>query len=414
MDLRTVTRQCAMTTLMLGLVLAGGPLTPALTKGQTDLGAGILPWGEGLPIRPSVELTVCPEGPPRCQFATIQEAIDTAPFTPPFDEWDEREPPSMPLIRIAPGLYRENLVILKSVFLLGDGPERTVVQGQLSAIPSPSPFALFVAGSFGIGVGVTGLTLQGGAQIIGIVGGMIYDNQFLPDPDTGLSGLLVSGQLNLWIFRNRFVGGGPFNVGFQAVDLSFGFFSEGIFGRRDSLVLEENTFTGVSSRPRTPAGQVIAITHAAFITVEDNRIFANEGIGLELRDVQVGRIVDNVIEGNLQGIDASDSALVIRNNQVHRNREYGVILREGSYTFEENALSGNGEAGLALSSLSSDIPRWWIEGNTIVGNRIGLSVNEGAPLEGLECVGNRIEGNTFADYVIGLSPSEELRNRCEP
>ena len=426
MGLRIPTVLRVVVTLPLSLVLAGGLLAYTYTytdsTGQSGSWSGpdplptpsrlYLQESRPLPIQPSVELTVCPEGPPRCSFARIQDAIDAAPYTPPFNEWSERELPSMPFIRIAPGLYRENLVILKSVFLQGEDPDRTVVQGQLSA--TPSPFALFIAGSFGIGVGTTGLTIQGGAQIIGIVGGMIYDNRFLPHPDTGLSGMLVSGQLNLWIFQNRFVGGNPFNRGFSAVDLSFGFFSEGILGRRDSLILEENTFTGVSSRPRASAGPAIAIAGARFVRLEKNRIFANEDVGLEFNDVQVGKIVDNVIEENLQGIDASGSALVLRNNWVHRNRGDGVILREGSYSFEGNVLSGNGEAGLVLASLGPDIPRWWIEGNTIVRNDIGLLLSPSAPLEGLECVDNLIRENAFADYVIGSSPSEELRNRCEP
>jgi pectin methylesterase-like acyl-CoA thioesterase len=51
-------------------------------------------------------LIVCPIGP--CQFQTIQAAIDAAPVNA--------------TIQINPGTYEENLVITKSLKLIGSGP----------------------------------------------------------------------------------------------------------------------------------------------------------------------------------------------------------------------------------------------------------------------------------------------------
>jgi parallel beta-helix repeat protein len=322
----------------------------------------------------------------------------------------------MPLIRIAPGIYRENLLILKSVFLKGIDPNTTIIQGQLDET-SAIPFAVFIAGSLGVAVGITGVTVEGGVQIIGVVGGLIYNNHFLPDPELGLSGMFVSGLLNLWVLQNRFVGGNLSNQGLLAVDLSFGVFSEGILDSgQDSLILQENTFTGVSSRPRNSAGPAVAITHAEFVRIEGNHIFANEDLGLELRDVKLTKILDNRIEGNRAGIDTSDSSLLIIGNEVNRNREYGVALRDGSYSFEENTVSENGDEGLVLFGLLSQADKidWSVKGNEITQNRIGLSMNDLMFLPRLKCVGNRIRENVFADYVVGESqPSEALQNHCE-
>ncbi|MCS6903587.1 MAG: right-handed parallel beta-helix repeat-containing protein [Candidatus Bipolaricaulota bacterium] len=64
----------------------------------------------------SLELTVCPQGSPQCDFSTIQEAIDAAP--------------EGATIRIREGLYRERLTVSKSLRFIG--------AGQIVRI-SPSP-----------------------------------------------------------------------------------------------------------------------------------------------------------------------------------------------------------------------------------------------------------------------------------
>jgi len=74
------------------------------------------PPSEGLP------LTVCPEGPPACQFSTIEAAVEAAS--------------SYDLIQVYPGTYRETLTISKSLRLVATEPERVVLQGARTGEPT--------------------------------------------------------------------------------------------------------------------------------------------------------------------------------------------------------------------------------------------------------------------------------------
>src|SRR4029453_8173359 len=60
-------------------------------------------------------VTVCPSGPPSCDYATIQEALDAV------EDGDS--------IRVAPGTYAGGLNIEKSVRLLGSGASQTTISG---------------------------------------------------------------------------------------------------------------------------------------------------------------------------------------------------------------------------------------------------------------------------------------------
>jgi len=98
-----------------------------------------------LPIEPLVELTVCPQGPPVCQFAKIQEAIDAAPFTAPVESWDP--PPQIPFVTNRRELEGNRMrralgagMILVALFGLGEGPLRWS-EGAPSAIEVSCPKA---------------------------------------------------------------------------------------------------------------------------------------------------------------------------------------------------------------------------------------------------------------------------------
>ena len=94
---------------------------------------------------------ICPEGSPTCRFDRIQAAIDAA------EEGST--------LRIAPGTYTENLVIRKSIRLIGAGVDQVILRPVL---PPPSPtsplFAHISLGEPGVRpfqVWLQGFTLSG-------------------------------------------------------------------------------------------------------------------------------------------------------------------------------------------------------------------------------------------------------------
>jgi hypothetical protein len=89
---------------------------------------------------------VCPEGPPLCPFSKIQEAIEAA---------EEGE-----TIRIAPGTYKVNLVIQKSIKIIGAGEDRVLLQPAVYS-PEYSPIHIFIYSEAPMQVWLEGLSLHG-------------------------------------------------------------------------------------------------------------------------------------------------------------------------------------------------------------------------------------------------------------
>jgi Right handed beta helix region len=73
----------------------------------------------------ATSVTVCPAGPPTCDYATIQEALDAV------DDGDS--------ILVAPGTYAGGFTIDKSVKLLGSGASQTTISGGDPATVTISP-----------------------------------------------------------------------------------------------------------------------------------------------------------------------------------------------------------------------------------------------------------------------------------
>jgi hypothetical protein len=193
---------------------------------------------KNLPIEPLAVLTVCPEGPPTCRFASLQEAIESAPETPPVTTWET--PPKLPLIHIAPGLYEERVVILKNVWLKGAdresvtlrGPDHAEAQGSAAA-------AIFIAGADHLAVAVEALTIEGPIRIVGSVSGVLLNNRFQPDRD-GNGGVELNGLLNLNLENNLFTHTGIYMTG--ALPL----FEDGLegFAGGEGIRIGANVFLG--------------------------------------------------------------------------------------------------------------------------------------------------------------------------
>ncbi|MDH7556603.1 MAG: right-handed parallel beta-helix repeat-containing protein [Candidatus Methanosuratincola sp.] len=280
-------------------VVGGGTLSLFQTAAVMERGVGqpqtpLQPW---LPIEPAVELTVCPEGPPICQFQKIQDAIDAAPDTPPLLPFLET-PFKIPLIHILPGIYVENLVILKSVWLQGVGQELVTLRsiavntgiqtGELSTEEVLRP-TVFIASSNYLVVGLEGLAIEGGLQIVGLVRGFIRNNSFK------IGGILLTGTLaDLLIADNSitttFVGIRLLKVGRIP----------GV-GEAMSVAIVNNSL--YNNQPPLGRGNAIEVWESEDVFIGLNQIFRNNR-GVYILNTENITIQGNVFKHNNTGIHA--------------------------------------------------------------------------------------------------------------
>ena len=407
-------RASLLAAVLVGLFLVGGPISNSRSASSTVVGSIL----EDSFIVPAPVLTVCKEGPPACQFTSIQKAIDAAPFVPPIRTWNP--PPPMPLVRIFPGVYEENLILYKSLWLQGSvpgEPERVILRGRVQ--DSSLPLALFVAGSLNVGIGIENLTLQGGLQVSGMVTGLIRNNLFLPEENSGISGLFLSGQLHLVISDNIIVGGNLFNEGITLQDVSFlplpvdGTIVIASEQLPYSVVLLQNEIREVSDRPRSKPGTGISVRNANRVLLKGNQIYNNSGSGIEIRSSTLVTIRETRVERNGDGLDIRESlGIRIEAGEIRYNRGDGILLEDGVYAVEGSRIVANGGTGIVLVGGSPTfIQRYVITGNFIAENGVGLKA--GVDLDRVVCRGNRIEQNRNADYMRGSEASPELRAHCE-
>lgn len=354
------------------------------------------------PVRPLVELTVCPEGPPVCQFARIQQAIEAAPETPPVTDW--QSPPEIPLIRIAPGLYKERLIILKNIWL--KGADRELVTIRQEGKPQ-DPVTAFVAGSHYLAVVLQNLSIEGEVKVIGSISGGFFNNIFRPD-SMGNGEVRLMGELALGFISNIFLDTSLFLYPVAPLYLP---------GVSDSVGVLFNQF--VASKRKIEAA--IHIQQSSQVAVNSNHI-KGFSAGISLIGAEGIQIVANTLADNTVGIESCcgrSSDVEIRMNNLEHHSDAALQLSRaspgGMYLVTGNQITKNNK-GIEWGSLA----QIQITNNTVTHNEVGLELWPFVPprdgteaLENLkECSNNRISENK-ENYVILGTSSELLRQRCE-
>lgn len=267
--------------------------------------------------------------PGRAQFTTISEAIARAP--------------GGARILIAPGHYRENLVVDKPLELIGDGPcEDIIVETDESEVLV-----------FDTNIGVArNLTLRQSAKHKKHFCLLIKQGRLeLEDCDlssTSLSCLAVRNNADPRVRRNRIHGGNQ--SGLFIYDNGVGTYEENeIFG---------NTLAGV------------AVRSAADPVVRRNRIFDGRGAGIQIYEQGRGIFEENEIFGNsstgIQVVTAAEP--IVRRNRIYDGRRGGLFVADkGRGTFEENEIFGNNLAGVQVITEADPV----IRRNRIYGGRQG-------------------------------------------
>lgn len=343
----------------------------------TSMGVPPLHQEQELPV-----LTVCPAGPPTCQFAKIQQAIDAAaePQSPYYEPTAE--------IWVAPGTYEENLKLIhKVVILKGAGKDRVF----LYTPHKYQPVVLIVGAIGAAGALIEGFTIDGIVALAGgVAGAYIHGNRLRGS--IFITGSVHSGQFEENEFqRNELCGISAIGVG--RIRILRNTFQDGC-----AIMIDQARLYIPGIQPFQEAGDRVFIE-------------GNQGGAISIWDGSAIAILKNAVyEITLRRVESA----LVEENKVRRG--YWGIAVEGStdVVVQKNSSEGN-YYGIAVEGYPGRRTSVAILGNRVIGNDYGIVT------ESLEyitaCQGNEVRENKQGNYVVGWptnpQPSPELEEKCE-
>jgi hypothetical protein len=332
---------------------------------------------EELPV-----ITVCPQGPPVCQFAKIQEAINAAP-DPESPYW---EPTAE--VRVAAGTYEESLQVINKVVLLkGVGRDQVFLR-----TPHKYKLAISIAGAIPSGALIEGFFIRGNIAILGFAGVHIRNN-------TIEGAILGNGTLDAGLFEgNAFQKGEDYSCGIGAIGIGRIKIVRNTFQANCGIILNQARLNiGDDGAFQKPGERVlIEGNQGGEIYIKDGSaiaIFQNRVSGITLEKVESALIGENEVRHG-RGIKVEGSTDVVIQKNVTEENYYGISVM-GGYADRRTSVA--------------------ILGNRVVRNNYGIVT------ESLEyvtvCQGNEVKENQAGDYVVGWpanpQPSLELKQKCE-
>lgn len=345
---------------------------------------------------PSMELAIKPEkqGPvlkvPQ-EYQTIQAAVDAAP--------------SKATIEVAPGVYSENLLLYKSVWLKGAGADQTVIKAAREGLPT-----ILVVPS---GASISGFTITGAQRAYGV---QIYGEavaSILRSVVTGNShgGIRVLGQGSTTIKDSIIRDNDLYGIVLEYV------------GVREMAGFSTTWVEGNQILSHKEFGVFIANAYNIFIT--GNILRDNERGGIWLTNAYRVWILRNDVSESPQGAAiggdgvsfvSSDYELIIAGNSL-RNNEAGVsVLNIPAVKLYGNRIVENQQEGISVLGFAIEAQMEVIlEENTVLDNgTYGVLVQSLSVVK--RCSKNLVSGNRGGDYMIYGSPpqpSPELKQKCE-
>jgi len=322
---------------------------------------GIAGWGiqpPPLPSPPFQKVTVCPEGPPKCGFTSIEAAADIVT--------------GGGIIEVLPGVYVENINIGKGLTLQG----KKSLHYEQVIIKAKNPEQPTIRIDSGVyNVTILGLEIMGsnkaGIEVDeGVKGILVKTNQVLDNE----RGIWIKPHAQAIIDENILAGNSiaiesiaaRVNIINNTISLQFGVAIHGGEVRLANNVIN-NSLTGV--------GIVADSLTPTSVTLERNMITDNLR-GIEIRTGEWGAIVlkgntlaDNMLGGVVwvRSLEARDNYIINSDSSKAQREGQGlIVLATAKIDLVGNVLIGNDASGLILGlSQSGGIK---VEKNVVLNN----------------------------------------------
>ena len=281
-------------------------------------------------------------------YTTIQEAIDAA------DPGDT--------IYVRNGTYYENVFINKTISLVGESPEITIIDGSKANASFSS--VVYVDGEAAKNVRICNFTIRGSNNAWGVYilfhanvwieknivannsGGIVAD---FSDNNTFINNTVINNKGEGILFfdssentmRNNTISGNTYNFGIlrsscnHDIDTSNLINGKSIYylKNRSNMIINPDSFENVG---------YLALINCTNITVE-NLNLTNNYNGLLLVETKNSTLRNNTFENNRRGIDIIDSSNnTVQGNNVTDSNWRGISLVHSSNNrFRENNFVGN-------------------------------------------------------------------------
>jgi predicted outer membrane repeat protein len=305
----------------------------------------------GVPLASAAGLTVCPSGPPACEYASIADAVGAA------SDGD--------VIAVAAGTYAGAFTIDKSLRLVGAGASDTTITGGAPVGVTVSPGADVIIRGVAI-TGGTGTGLVNGGTLVVRDSAIRGNNPTFSVVDAG--GIVNTGSLTL---------------SDSSVDANHGETAGGLLNQ-GSAVIRGTTFARNDA-----AFDGGAITNEGELTLKDSTLRDNgaQGAGgFWNADGATATVADSSLTNNgggfnFGGIGNFGDLTVIRSILAgNEGRNGGAIASEGNAFIFASTLTGNvaGQGGGVSSFGSTTLLSTTMSGNTATHGGGALYVGGGS------------------------------------
>jgi nitrous oxidase accessory protein len=265
------------------------------------------------------------------------------------------------VLRIAPGQYRENIVLSKTLTLVGEGMPQIDGGGNGDVILVTAPNCR-ISGLHVTGSGRAALTDSAAIKLTA-------------------PGALIEGNL---------------------LDQSlYGIYLESV----QHAVIRDNEIQGLADLPPGDRGDGIRLFDSQHNRISNNRISVTRD-GIYFNASPFNTLTGNAVRQARYGLHymySDDNTF--SQNRFTESEAGSAVMFSRRLTLRDNLFSGNRgfrDYGLLIKDCEQSI----VEGNAILGNRVGIFM-DGAI--GLTVAGNRVVGNDLGIEVRGSSEANDFR-----